>query len=288
LPSRNFGVVVKAGTAGLVGIAVLSLGCAGSHRTPESFFTPACPHGLALPPDTMTVTVYLAPAPHGTRLSPRPVRPATVDAVQAIAEAFVPPRVLFLPHPISWVESAAGGQPQSFPLLAAALDLTRVRPDTQVTGRFKSETGSTALNNAIRAAIATADSLGALAKPLPGAEGDTLHIVAGGSVNPPPASTRLFVVPMRYFPLDQAVKVVEQPRPRHPAPGVEDAIDLRYVVDARGQAIPGTIEILGGKFREMAAEAVRVVSASRFTPARRRGCSIPQLVYQRIGFHTAP
>jgi hypothetical protein len=234
----------------------------------------------------MTVTVYIAPAPHGSSIAPKAPRAAAVEAVHAIAEAFTPPRALVLPHPISWVETATGGPPRTFPLLAAALDLTRIRPDTQVTGRFRSATGSAALNAALRAAVAAADSLGGLAKPLPGAAGDTLHLVMGGSVTPPAASTMLFIVLVRYYPLDQAVSIVEQPQPHHPAPGFDDAIDLRFVVDARGQAVPATIEVVGGNYREMAEEAVRVVTASRFVPARRRGCSVPQLVYQRIGFHT--
>jgi hypothetical protein len=265
------------------------LAACGPHVRPTgpSPFAPICPVGTVLSPDTLGVTVYVLPttAPgRGLQASPE-----AAVAAEAIAEVFRPPRTMALAHPIGWVEvGSTTGSPRAFPLLDATLLLHRPRPAAPVEAWFKTRTGSAVLNDALLAAASAADSLGTLTSILPGSGADTLHILIGGAAVPPEASARLFHIQLRYFPLDDPVRATLQPTPHHPAPGFDDAVDLRYVVDAHGQPLPGTIEVLRAHYQEMAAEATRVIAGSKFKPAHRRGCAVPQLVFQRVGFHTRP
>src|SRR5256885_1739352 len=91
-PRSRYLLTMKARCAGPMAILLCFLSDCAVARSSQprsirpSAFSAACPDGRPLPPDTMTLTVYLAPAPHGSSVAPRAPRAAAMDAVHAIAE----------------------------------------------------------------------------------------------------------------------------------------------------------------------------------------------------------
>lgn len=88
--------------------------------------------------------------------------------------------------------------------------------------------------------------------------------------------------------VDEPVSNQRGPKPVYPAvlaqSGVAGEVTLRYIVDADGKVESGSIVVLSATRGEFIAPAMEAIRQSRFSPARRRGVAVRQLVEQRVKF----
>ncbi|MES2305508.1 MAG: TonB family protein [Gemmatimonadota bacterium] len=94
--------------------------------------------------------------------------------------------------------------------------------------------------------------------------------------------------PWRASEVDETVSDQRGPQPLYPAvlarSGISGEATLQYIVDSTGRVEPGSIIVIGASRPEFGAAATVAISAARFTPAKRRGVAVRQLVRQLIRF----
>jgi hypothetical protein len=209
---------------------------------------------------------------------------------RALADAFVPPKKLSFREPpvataamsIWWSDGTA---------MALGLGATlELRTDTL--GRLSSveigdSTGSPELNEALLAAAQRADSLRTLATSEPG-DTTSAHILLTALLQfgRPETAVMLLRVP-KIFPTGD-VTIKHMSRPEYPAVprqiGLPGFVELEWVVDERGKAIPKSVTAEHAQFKEFLAAAVHVVLGATFNPAQWGNCPIKEVVKQSINF----
>lgn len=151
------------------------------------------------------------------------------------------------------------------------------------------DTDSPELNRALIAAVRRADSAATL-PPLTtdiGPDGVVpLRIIAAPKL--PRGSfglTRTRFISIR---ADAPVEVLHIPLPQYPmalwGPVAPGNVELLYVVDTSGKAMPGSIRVASGATNVLAYAAVTAIRAGRFKPASVRGCPVALAVRQRMIF----
>ncbi len=151
-------------------------------------------------------------------------------------------------------------------------------------------TQSVELNEALRAAVLRADSARAFPAAPPGRAWDRGRIVLrlASWESPSQEGVGLMRLTLPMIMADTPVTVVEIPQPRYPVGGLragaEDAVDLLFVVGTDGRVVRGSVQIVGGEFRQFAEAAATAVERGTFNPARIRGCAVPMQVAQRVNF----
>lgn len=88
--------------------------------------------------------------------------------------------------------------------------------------------------------------------------------------------------------VDEPVSNQRGPKPVYPAvlaqSGVAGEVSLRYIVGVDGKVESESIVVLAATRGEFIAPAMEAIRQSRFTPARRRGVAVRQLVEQKVKF----
>jgi TonB family protein len=151
-------------------------------------------------------------------------------------------------------------------------------------------TQSVELNDALRWAVRRADSARAFPASPPGRIWDRGRIVLrlASWESPRDDGVGLVQLIVPTIVAETPVSIVEIPQPRYPVgalrAGAEDGVDLLYVVGTDGRVMRGSLQIVGGEFRQFAEAAAAAVERGRFTPARVGGCAVPMEVAQRVKF----
>ncbi len=87
---------------------------------------------------------------------------------------------------------------------------------------------------------------------------------------------------------DRPVEALSIPPPQWPmglwGPMPPGKVELLYIVDTSGNAVPGSIQVATGAFQELARAAVKSILLGTFKPATVRGCPVPMAVRQQIVF----
>lgn len=92
---------------------------------------------------------------------------------------------------------------------------------------------------------------------------------------------RMPVVDAKPLPNNPPFKLPEEAKQE----GLENGdIVLRFVVDRRGEATPGTVELVRGRSLSLLKAAVQALPSQRFTPASIHGCAVSQLVEYAFNF----
>lgn len=216
-----------------------------------------------------------------------------IFAAQAIRDHFETPAVISLPL-WSRVRPPPGGAAPTSDVLGSGLHSEIVFHLTPE-GRLRDSiiqvaTQSVELNDALRVAVLRADSARAFPLAPPGRSWDGGRIVLRLARWDLPREDGVGLVRLT-LPMimaDTPVSVIEIPQPRYPVggqrAGAGDVVDLLFVVGTDGRAIPGSVQIVGGEFRQFAEAAVSAVERGHFNPARVGGCGLPMQVAQRISF----
>lgn len=254
---------------------------------------PACA-GDAVPQDTASFTIYLAPPRNA---ADKPDRSAVyARLVHAVGSAFQPPRAIAME---SWPGTFYHGVGQKHDPGAPT---SGVGP---LTGQvhFKLREGrvrelawallpdSRDVTLAIQAAIERADSLQYFAglRTPSGQPGGTVRLdVTMTAEAPPSASMALMKVRMPYIRIDTPVHIVHIPTPKYPEAaarhGIRGDVALQYVVNENGRVNRSSIRVIDPSYQEFIDAAVDAVAAGQFSPARAGGCAVKSLVRQRIRF----
>lgn len=151
-------------------------------------------------------------------------------------------------------------------------------------------TQSVELNEALQAAVRRADSARAFPAAPPGRTWDRGRIVLrlASWESPREDGVGLMRLTLPMIMADTPVSVIEIPQPRYPVGGLragaEDAVDLLFVVGTDGRVVRGSVQIVGGEFRQFAEAAATALERGTFNPARVRGCAVPMQVAQRVNF----
>ncbi len=209
---------------------------------------------------------------------------------RALADAFVPPRKLSFREPPVATGSMSSWWSDGTAMalgLGATLDLRTDTLGHLANVEIRDSTGAPELNQALLAAAERADSLGILARSEPG---DTApaHIILTAVLQfgRPETAVMLLRVP-EIFPTGE-VTIKHMPRPEYPdVPrqiGLPGTVELQWVVDERGKAIPKSIIVEHADFKEFLAAAVHVVLGATFNPAYWGTCPIKEVVKQSINF----
>lgn len=214
---------------------------------------------------------------------------------QAVAEHFVAPAGVSLPL---WArvrppESTAPRGPQ--PHLSSGLG-TEIIFHLGVEGRLRDttvqvSTHSQEINEALIAAIRRADAAGSF-PPAPGGrswERGQIRLRLAPWDPPGENGVGLMRVTIPFIIADTPVSVVNLPAPAYPVggqrAGAGDVVEVFFAVGTNGRVIPGSIRVVGGRYRQFVEAAVRSVERGLFNPARIRGCAVPMEVAQRMNFN---
>lgn len=253
--------------------------------------------GVACSFDSAAVTRPI-PIAIGLVATPGPGAPAQqlyhhVFAAQAIRDHFEAPAVVSLPL---WarVRAPATGVPASRTVLGSGLHseiIFHLTPEGRLRDTIiQVATQSVEVNDALRAAVLRVDSARAFPAAPPGRSWDGGRIVLrlASWDSPTEDGVGLMRLTVSMIMADAPVSVIDIPQPRYPVGGLragaEDAVDLLFVVGTDGRVLRGSVQIVGGEFRQFAEAAASAVERGTFNPARVRGCAVPMQVAQRVNF----
>ncbi len=209
---------------------------------------------------------------------------------RALADAFVPPKKLSFREPPVATAGMASLWSDGTALALGLVATLELRTDTL--GHLSSleivdSTGAPELNQALLAAAQRADSLGIFARSEPG-DTTSAHIILTAILpfGRPETAVMLLRVPVILPTGEVAIKHMS--RPEYPAVpkqvGLPGLVELQWVVDERGKAIPKSIIAAHAQFKEFLAAAVHVVLGATFGPAHWGTCPIKEVVKQTISF----
>lgn len=247
-----------------------------------------CAPDPATPTDTASLLLLLVPAPLGWDSTEAN---RAWHAAQAVATVFqAPPQLSLHGWPMA-MPDVLQYHPHSLATawgLSATLDLLVDARGRLLGVTLSDSTNAPELNQALLAAAHRADSLGIL-DPAPERLSDAVRFTLGVAQQAGPLDSPLMRVRIPYVHPNAPVSIRYQPKPEYPEvarrAGVESAVDLGFVVDEHGHAIPSSITVDRAEYKEFIAAAVHVVLHSDFAPARWGTCPVRQLVHQRISFH---
>jgi hypothetical protein len=209
---------------------------------------------------------------------------------RALADVFVPPKKLSFREPPVTTPAMSSWWSDGITMalgLGATLELRTDTLGHLASVEIGDSAGAPELNQALLAAAQRADSLGTLARSEPG---DTApaHIILSALLQfgRPETAVMLLRVPKIYPTGDVAIKHMSRPEyPTVPRQiGLPGLVELQWVVDERGKAIPNSITAEHAQFKEFLAAAVHVVLGATFSPAHWGSCPIKEVVRQTINF----
>lgn len=271
--------------------ALILLALATPWRAEAQSELPACSFDTAAVTRPVPVAIGLVATPG--RGAPTQHLHQHIFAAQAIRDHFQPPASISLPL-WSRIQPPAGGAARSTDVLGSGLHteiVFHLTPEGRLSDSLiRAATQSVELNEALRAAVLRADSARALPAAPPGRSWDGGRIVLrlASWETPREDGVGLVRLTLPMILADTPVSVIDIPQPRYPVGGQRvgagDVVDLLFVVGADGRAMPGSIQVVGGEFRQFAETAVSAVERGRFNPARVGGCAIPMQVAQRINY----
>ncbi len=274
--------------------AVASLPLDGSQdrRPPCAFDTSAAI--LSVP-----AIVYLKPPPE--LIADPAARQEAIAWIVALGAHFQPPsRLTVGVRPIVPI-SHLGGPPDSIHFQLGGPLLLPLGLDGRLTGGPPiAVSGIASVNGAIVAAVHRLDSAGSL--PIPtwraSSKAGPLRIQIDVSVDTVPGTLPLLRTRIPVYTADSAVSPIRFAKPTYPlASQIREEtarVDVRYIVREDGTVDPEAVEVLYVSVdtkrdalpiaEGFTAAAIAAIGASRFNPARVRGCPVPTTVVQRVSF----
>jgi TonB family protein len=254
---------------------------AGSPAPAESAAA-AC-ESSAMIHDTVELVLYLTSASDSSHPLPGKL------AAQAVADNFRPPTRLSLgAAEVGWDPELVG--PNGWGAvtgLAAELDLQVDRQGDLIHALVVESARTPELNAGLLDAARRADSVGGL---LPHATGKpkTIRLRVGAGTQPGDLDAPLMRLTFPYVRISEPVSVVHVPAPQYPPTAwkarIQSSVDLQYVVDENGRAVPSSVKVLKAEYAEFIASAVQAILHAEYTPARSGGCPVRQMIRQRVSF----
>lgn len=252
-----------------------------------------CQFDTAAVQDTLDITVGLG-LPLDLIVSPRQDLMLRYFA-RAVARAFVSPATMNVEHwpgthlPRALDKRDPALSPEGEFGLGGSLVFYVTSLGTLADTLVLVDTDSPELNLALIQAVRRADSASTL-PPLTddiGPDGViALRIIAAPKL--PRGSfglTRTRFISIR---VDRPVEALRIPLPQlpmiSPEPLPPGKVELHYIVDASGKAVPGSIRVASGAIKELARAAVKSIRAGSFKPASVRGCPVAMAVRQQVVF----
>jgi TonB family protein len=276
--------------AALATIVLPNMSSAQRPAVPDSLFRPICEAGRTMPVDTAAVTFVVSPGTddNGRRARGRSYKRA-LAVTEILGQYFNPPASVALPQPRVWYrgDSVDRLRRASAPELRAELDVWLDWTGRLTGVEWVTESRSPELAGAVLRALRAADSAMAfleLRKPpnvpirLALAFVDTLT-----ADDQPLMPTRV-----AYYPVEELVEMQSMPAPQYPqrlqSAKVDGRVELQYLVDATGHAVPTTLWVVSATHDEFVAAASAAVLRGTFRPAGGHGCQVGMTVQQAVSF----
>jgi TonB family protein len=245
---------------------------------------PGCPPPGALQPPNDTVRATLQLWLDGTAALPVPVLSFAEASMQEVAQRFAPLPSLSIPTVLTHVYDGAGSNGPPGPWLDARVHFA-LGQDGRVRGtRLVDPSHAFELNSALLAAVAAADSAGAIG-PLPDHVGrDSIVFRLHLGQRPPTGVTAipLLRVAVPYVRIDRPARQRRGKAPTYPpvarARDVEESMLVQFVVTEAGRADMATVRFLRGSYREFADAVLQALRSYEFDPALVSGCPVSQQV----------